>query len=244
MFRDWLRALFSPSRRGAERSRDMASLTQPGGRQAVSAPDRRFPPPRGAGSVELVKRSHGLAQFVASIRDNSGLSILDLGEISQSNVTFITNLGHRLYSVDFLRTLDSVSTGDDPPGGPSQRNRMEAFLEQCLGFDAESLDGTLGWGTLQFLSRPLLLATVDRLHQVLRPGACLLALFQTNERAARIPVYSYRIAGDDTLRLNFRGERQPVQIFNNRDIERLFERFDSVKFFLTRDNLREVIVRR
>jgi len=37
---------------------------------------------------------------------------------------------------------------------------------------------------------------------------------------------------------------QHVQNFNNRMIEKLFESASSVKLFLTRDNLREVIVRR
>jgi hypothetical protein len=32
--------------------------------------------------------------------------------------------------------------------------------------------------------------------------------------------------------------------FNNRSLERLFEEFDSIKFFLTRDSIREVIVSR
>jgi hypothetical protein len=32
-------------------------------------------------------------------------------------------------------------------------------------------------------------------------------------------------------------------LFNNRNLEKLFGRFDSVKFFLTREQLREVIVK-
>jgi hypothetical protein len=34
-----------------------------------------------------------------------------------------------------------------------------------------------------------------------------------------------------------------MQLFNNRSLERLFTRSDSVKFFLTKDRLREVVVR-
>ena len=41
-----------------------------------------------------------------------------------------------------------------------------------------------------------------------------------------------------------RGPRKPEQIFNNRSLEKLFQGFESLKFFLARDNLREVIVRR
>jgi hypothetical protein len=46
------------------------------------------------------------------------------------------------------------------------------------------------------------------------------------------------------LNLVPRGTRKRAQIFNNRALERLFGNFANVKFFLTRDNLREVIVRR
>jgi hypothetical protein len=38
--------------------------------------------------------------------------------------------------------------------------------------------------------------------------------------------------------------RRPAQLFNNRAIEKLFREAQSLKFFLTRDHLREVIVRR
>jgi hypothetical protein len=41
-----------------------------------------------------------------------------------------------------------------------------------------------------------------------------------------------------------RSQRRPAQIFNNRSLEKLFQDFQSVKFFLTRDRLREVIVKR
>jgi len=34
-----------------------------------------------------------------------------------------------------------------------------------------------------------------------------------------------------------------VQLFNNRALEKLFADFQSVKFFLTRERLREVLVR-
>jgi hypothetical protein len=41
-----------------------------------------------------------------------------------------------------------------------------------------------------------------------------------------------------------RGAQQQCQYFNNRSIENLFGKAESVKFFLTRDHLREVLVRK
>lgn len=190
------------------------------------------------------RRSLALNHFLSSIQDESGLSILDLGGICQENVTRVTDLGHRLYSSDFLRTLDEVTVAEDLPGGPSQRSRMEAFLDQTLGYDTNSLDGALVWDAIPFLSRPLLLSAVDRLHEILRPGATMLAMFPNDEKATVLPVYAYRMLDRDSLHLELRGYRRAVQTFNNRAIEQLFKDFSAVKFFLTRDNLREVLISR
>ena len=68
--------------------------------------------------------------------------------------------------------------------------------------------------------------------------------FHAEEKADTIPLYSYRIVESKVLSLTPRGQRKAAQYFNNRSLEKLFQKFDSVKFFLTRDHLREVIVRR
>jgi hypothetical protein len=184
-------------------------------------------------------------QFFSSIRDRSGLSILDLAGASQANITFITELGHRLYSDDILRTL-STSFGMDDQFllRQAEPERAEYFLKQSLDFLDDTFDGALVWDTLQFLAPPLLQLTVDRLYRVLRPGAYMLSFFSADEKAKVIPVNSYRIQDSKTLQLAARGETRPAQFFNNRAIERLFQSFQSVKFFLTRDNQREVIARR
>ena len=45
------------------------------------------------------------------------------------------------------------------------------------------------------------------------------------------------------LQVAQQGSRHPAQLFNNRSLEKLFGPFESVKFFLTRERLREVIVK-
>ena len=119
-------------------------------------------------------------------------------------------------------------------------------LRQALrrAFEDGSFDGVLVWDTLQFLTAPLLQIVVERLHRILRPGSCLLAFFHSEEKIDTIPTYSYRISDHRNIMLVERGRRRPAQFFNNRSLEKLFQEFHSVKFFLTRDHLREVIVRR
>ena len=189
--------------------------------------------------------SHGLDQFFSSISDQPDLCILDLAGATQANISFITNLGHRLYSDDVLRAMDDAfGRESDFMANQSDPQRVEQFFSQTLDFPDAKFDGALVWDTLQFLTPPVLQLTIERIFRILRPQASLLAFFHAEEKANIIPVYSYRIVDSKTLSLSPRGQRKPAQFFNNRSLEKLFQQFNSVKFFLARDHLREVIVKR
>ena len=197
-----------------------------------------FSPERILKPEDFVSRhSNGLDQFFSYIKGESGLSILDLAGVNQANVSFITNLGHKIYSEDFLRSLQQGANGDAQP-------RVDAFLNQNLSHRDASFDGVLVWDVLEYLGAPLLSATVERLARITKPGSYLFAVFQAQEKVESVPQYSFRIKDSKTLLVADRGPRRPEQIFNNRSLEKLFTGFESLKFFLARDKLREVIVRR
>ena len=201
--------------------------------------------PRNGSAQAATRQSNGLDQFFSSVRDMQGLDILDFSEANQSNVSFITNLGHRIYSEDFLRGLDGAFGGSgDFYSNQAQAPNANLFVEQMFDFPDSKFDGALVWDSLQYLSPALLQVTVDKLARAMRPGASMLAFFHSDEKAQSVPYYSYRITDPKTLTLVPRGSRKPAQFFNNRGLEKLFQGFQSVKFFLTRDALREVIVRR
>jgi hypothetical protein len=183
------------------------------------------------------RHSNGLDQFFSYIKGESGLNILDLAGANQSNVSFITNLGHRIYSEDFLRSLRFASNGDGNP-------HLDSFLSQNLNHPEASFDGVLVWDVLEYLNPALLTATIERLLRITKPGSYLLAVFQAQDKAESVPEYCFRIQDAKTLLVADRGRHKPEQIFNNRSLEKLFHEFESLKFFLARDKLREVIVRR
>lgn len=190
------------------------------------------------------RQSHGLEQFFSSFGAEDGLRVLDLGEFTQANVSYIVDLGHRLTFEDLLFSLDSTFGPGDPNVVQADARKAEAFLRQVLQFPAEHFDAILVWDTLEHLSRPLLEAVVDRLHMVLRKGGGLFACFHAEPRDNVVATFSFRIRDASTLALHPKGERRLAQAFNNRMIERVFARFHSVKFFLTRDYIREVVVRK
>ena len=224
---DRLRSLFGGSLSGS--TRDTGSAT--GGHR------RPLPP-------EQTRQSNGLDQFFNSVRDRSGLNLLDFAGANQSNVSYITSMGHRLSSEDFVRSLELTFGQQDMLDNQSNPQLVDQFLQENLAFPYDSFDGALVWDSLQFLSPHLLQITVDRLFDTLRPDSHLLAFFHADEKAKQIPLYNYRIGDQKTLLLQPRGWAACGQFFNNRSLEKIFHRYKSVKFFLTRDSLREIIVRR
>jgi hypothetical protein len=203
--------------------------------------------PSGAASSEqetvATRHSRGLEEFFGYIRGQTGLSILDLGGTCQANVSFITNLGHKLYSVDFLRSM-AETFGSEDATDQSNPGRIDYFLRQNLEYPDDAFDGVLVWDVLEYMSPALLAATVDRLCRVARPKSYLLAFFHADGRPSPVAYYTFRIHDCNALEVAQRGSRRPVQLFNNRSLERLFQGFESVKFFLTREHLREVIIKR
>jgi hypothetical protein len=188
------------------------------------------------------RQSRGLEQFFFSIRDVIGLSVLDCAGANQENINFLIDLGHKVYTQDLVRSIDDAFGADSAE--QTNPSRIEYFLRQNFDYPSLTFDGVLMWDSLQFMSPALLNATVERLYDVMRPNAYLLAFFTADERATQVPSYGFRIGDNKTIVLTDRGIRPTGQVFNNRNLEKLFGKFDSVKFFLTRENLREVIVRR
>jgi hypothetical protein len=196
---------------------------------------------RGGEESVSTRTSRGLEEFFNYIRDQSGLTILDLGGATQQNVSFITNLGHRLYSEDFLQILNETFGND--PTEQSNPGRIDYFLRQSLDYPEGHFDGVLIWDTLEYLAPALLTAVVERLHTIVRPKSYMLAFFHSDDKLDAAPYYTFRIQEVNLLQVAQHGLRHPAQLFNNRSLEKLFGKYESVKFFLTRERLREVIIK-
>jgi len=214
--------------------------TQPGG--PVAAPPGQRAYSRAGEEIVSTRPSRGLEEFFNYIRDQSGLTILDLGGATQQNVSFITNLGHRLYSEDFLQILNETF-GEDGAAEQSNAGRIDYFLRQSLDYPEGHFDGVLIWDALEYLAPALLTAVVERLHAIVRPKSYMLAFFHSDDKLEAAPYYTFRIQDLHTLQVAQQGTRRPAQLFNNRSLEKLFGKYESVKFFLTRERLREVIIK-
>jgi hypothetical protein len=212
---------------------------QPGAAKTRNSQHKRM---SGGETSTITRSSRGLEEFFGYIRNQSGLTILDLGVATQQNITFITNLGHRLYSEDFLQILNETFGVDDTVD-QSNPGRIDYFLRQTLDYPDQQFDGVLAWDVLEYLEPPLLAAVIERLKKIVRPKSYMLAFFHSDDKLESVPFYTFRIQEINSLQVDQRGVRRPTQLFNNRGIEKIFGQFESVKFFLTRERLREVIVK-
>ncbi len=208
----------------------------------------------------LSRRSSGLGELSRHWGSETGLCILDLGATSAANIRYMTERGHKIYSEDLLvaSTDPSLATEDE------QGNRVlddKRFLSENLLYPAAHFDAVLCWNLADYLDESLVKPVVGRLWSALKPGGMLLAFFHTRDAGPDAPCYRYHIVGADALEVQNivahkearRGPSGAVhtsigsgfrlqRVFNNRHIENLFNDFASIKFFLSRDNIREVLV--
>lgn len=209
---------------------------------------------------KLTRRSSGLGELARLWDADSPLCVLDLGSTSPSNIRFFTERGHKIYSEDLLvASTEAHLVTKDEEGKVVLDSRK--FLSDNLVYPAAHFDVVLCWNLPDYLDESLVRPVMGRLWSVLKPGGMLLAFFHTKDAGPDSPCYRFHILDKDTLemqRIVLRREarRGPTgavhtaigdgfrlqRVFNNRHIETLFRDFASIKFFLARDNVREVLV--
>jgi SAM-dependent methyltransferase len=189
----------------------------------------------------LRRRSSGLAEFNRAIEGEEGLRILDLGPTSPTNIAYLTGLGHKVYNEDVLKESEDPSLVVTAEDGRSTRD-ADRFLAENLVYTGTTFDAILCWDTPDYLHESLVKPMVNRIHRLLKPKGIVLAFFHTRDAGPDAPYSRYHIAGEDTLELQHGPPFRLQRVFNNRHIENLFHDFSSIKFFLARDNVREVLV--
>lgn len=189
------------------------------------------------------RRCIGLGEFTRDLisSDDHKLCALDLGPTSPANITFLTGRNMRVYNEDILRAAKDpayLSRQDDG----SHRIDVNRFFAENLAYPPGHFDAILCWAAADYLPEELVRPLVDRIHSILKPHGALLALFHTKDAGSDSPYCRYHIIQPNVLEMEPEPGFRIQRIFNNRHIENLFQDFASRKFFLGRDNIREVVV--
>lgn len=189
------------------------------------------------------RRCIGLGELLRNLQSTGErkLCVLDLGPTSPANIAFITGMGARVFNEDVLTESQDPSYAVKLEDGSVQIDPAKFFAEN-LNYDADQFDAILCWDVPDYLPESLVRPLVERLQVMLRVKGNLLAFFHTKDAGPESLYTRHHIVPPDVLEL------EPIQgfrlqrIFNNRHIENLFRDFASRKFFLGRDNIREVLM--
>lgn len=208
-----------------------------------AAPVSAKPEAKANVAPRTTRRCTGLGEFTRELKgsEERKLAVLDLGPTSPANISFLTDRNVRAYNEDILRAAQEPSLYKKQPDGSTALD-TEAFFAENLAYPERHFDAVLCWDVADYLPEPLVKPVVEALAKVLKPHGMLLALFHTKDAGPSAPYFHYHIVKPDTLELEQGTGFRVQRIFNNRHIENLFRDFASRKFFLGRDNLREVIV--
>lgn len=210
--------------------------------------------------ARLTRRSSGLAELSKLLASDDPLCVLDLGSTSAANIRYLTGRGHKIYSEDLLdASTDPALVTHDEQGNTILDSKR--FLDENLAYQGTQFDLVLCWNLADYLDESLVKPVVGRLWSLLKPGGMLLAFFHTREAGPDAPCFRFHIVGTDSLEMVPIEPKREVRrgptgaihtavgspfrlqrVFNNRHIENLFRDFASIKFFLARDNVREVLV--
>jgi SAM-dependent methyltransferase len=171
--------------------------------------------------------------------------VLDFGSTSPVNINYLTTLGHSVYMAnivedatrpEWLKPANLVDSKDTV-----QEFDTDRFIAANLDFSSRDFDVILLWDTANFLPPEVVPALFARLRKVLRPDGLLLAFFHGRLTGPETAFSRFQLGDGDDLRALDSGKFPVRQVYQNRQVEKFLEGYSSFRFFLGKDNVREVI---
>lgn len=203
----------------------------------------RFGKDRGQGAgghgADRTRPSRGWAEVLAYLKANESLRVLDFGTTSPANINFLTSLGHSVYMANVVQDANRPEWLL-PSEGAEKVYDVEGFVKSSLDFSGRDFDVILLWDTADFLPGPMVPALFERLRAVLREQGRLLALFHGRAEGPEAAFSRYQLSESDQLHIISAGDYPVRQVYQMRQIEKLLDGFGSTRFFLGKDNIREV----
>ena len=181
-----------------------------------------------------------LKKFLASLTARESPTLLDLGPVVGSNVSFFgEQLGCKILVEDIYAELDRHARED-------KLDALPEFLAKRFPQADGSVDGILCWDIIDYLGRPAAQALAAQLNRILRPDGALLALFGTTPAPADAPRYTKYTVVDETnlMYRPYPAVRGRQAVLVNRDILRLFDGLRVADSFLLQHNVREILFRK
>jgi len=185
-----------------------------------------------------VLTSHALPRLARRLRAASHPRVLDLGNVVGSNIQFLIDLGCKVTADDLLRPVETVfsDNGGGPPGWKAPALRR-------LDYPEGSFDAVLSWDLYDFLGAPEARALSSELHRLMKPGGIVMAYFTSRQTERRDPSRRYRILDQNRIEwASLASTRAMRHVYQNRDIEKMFEGFRIHTAVFLQNGSREILL--
>jgi SAM-dependent methyltransferase len=191
------------------------------------------------------RHSRGWIEVRKYLQKSESLRVLDFGSTSPVNINYLTTLGHSVYMANIVEDavrpewFKPANLFDSKDAAPEFD--IDRFIAANLDFSGRDFDVILLWDTANYLPPEIVPALFARLRKVLRPDGLLLAFFHGRLVGPETVFSRFQLGdGDDLLALDS-GKFPVRQVYQNRQVEKFLEGYSSFRFFLGKDNVREVI---
>jgi hypothetical protein len=242
---------------GAGTSREVSRPIAPSGSNGGRTRTPAAPPAAAVGTATRLSDSSGTSRVSNGLKELlwnlDGLgrgTLLDLGSVWQTTLSFFIERGFRVTSEDILRawkdflqkeeaSLHEAGRTPDPSVDMTPNGRAARFLESNLKYPVASFDAVLLWDLLDYLEPSMANRTVACVTELLRPGGVVFAMFHSKKPEG---FQRYRVADSNTLQVIATPVLCSAQrVYQNREIQDLFGRYRTMKSFVGRDQLRETL---
>lgn len=190
----------------------------------------------------ISRHSSGWSKARARLKAQEGLSILDIGSTSHSNINYLTSLGHSVFMADLVGESTHPEWLKKSTDGLPDVYDVEAFIEKHMNFGHRMFHVILLWDALDYMPDPFVEAVVRRLHASMVEEGEMLGLFHAHARGQETAFCRYHITDGENVEMQECAPYPLLHVYPNRTIEKIFAGFRSCRFFLAKDNLCEVIV--
>jgi hypothetical protein len=199
---------------------------------------------------ESTRVSNGLKELLWNLDGLGHGTLLDLGSVWQTTLSFFIERGFRVTSEDILRAwkefldkeevaLREAAGKPDSSVDMTPAGRAARFLQSNLRYPAASFDAVLLWDLLDYFEPPMAAKTVTSITELLRPGGVVFAMFHSKKPEG---FQRYRVLDSTNLQVVSTRVLCPAQrVYQNREIQDLFGRYRTMKSFVGRDQLRETL---
>ena len=189
------------------------------------------------------RHSRGWIEVRSYLDKTPSLRVLDFGTTSPANINYLTSRGHSVYMANIVQDATKPEWVKPPADAPDADPVFDTdgFIASNLDFSGRDFDVILLWDTASFLPPEFVPALFERLRTVLRPDGMILAFFHGRLEGPETAFARYQLTDADELIALESGSFPVRKVFNPRQVEKFLEGYSSTRFFLGKDNVREVI---